>query len=163
MKQPEITLEGEGKMHAKTGLGAIRNMDYVILLCDDIENMKRFYADVFGFELEDEEPGIWVGFRVGSLYLGLRPRGRRYDGPQIPKSSSALQMSFRVPPADVDAAYEDLKKLGVDVIERPTSQDWTHRTLFLHDPENNIIEIYADIHPQESAASPTGFHQQIGG
>ena len=148
-------------MEAKTGLGAIRSMDYVILLCDDIEKMKRFYLNVFDFELEDEKPGIWVGFRVGSLYLGLRPRGRKYDGLQFPETSAAVQLSFRVPPADVDAAFEDLKEKGVEAIERPTNQDWAHRTLFLHDPEYNIIEIYADIHPRETASSPTGNHSLV--
>lgn len=146
-------------MQAKTGLAAIRSLDYVILLCDDLEKMKCFYRDVFGFDLEDEDPGLWVGFRVGALYLGLRPRGRQYDGPGIPEDSAAVQISFRLPPADVDAAYEDLKTHGIEVIERPTSQDWTHRTLFLHDPEHNIIEIYADIHPRETLEQPSGFHK----
>ncbi|MEM7236861.1 MAG: VOC family protein [Pseudomonadota bacterium] len=148
-------------MDVKTGLGAIRSMDYVILLCDDIEGMKRFYRDGLGFEIEDEAPGIWVGFRVGNLYLGLRPRGRRYDGRPIPASSAGVQLSFRLAPADVDAAFEELARKGIDVIEGPTNQDWPHRTMFLHDPESNIIEIYADIHPRETMADPSGVHAQI--
>jgi catechol 2,3-dioxygenase-like lactoylglutathione lyase family enzyme len=145
-------------MKARTGLGAIRSMDYVILLCDDIERMKRFYRDVIGFEIEDEAPGAWVGFRVGSLYLGLRPRGRTYDGPRIPETSACVQLSVRVPPADVDAAFEELAQKGAGVIEKPTNQDWAHRTMFLHDPEFNIIEIYADIHPRDTVAKPSGVH-----
>ena len=145
-------------MEARTGLGAIRSMDYVILLCDDIEKMKRFYRDILRFEVEDETQGKWVGFRVGTLYLGLRPRGRQYDGKRIPKTSAGAQLSFRVPPADVDAAFEELTQLDVKVIEKPTNQDWPHRTLFLHDPEYNIIEIYADIHPRETMAKPSGVH-----
>ncbi|WP_298937661.1 VOC family protein [uncultured Ruegeria sp.] len=145
-------------MDAKTGLGAIRSMDYVILLCDDIERMKLFYRDVLGFEIEDEATGTWVGFRVGTLYLGLRPRGRSYDGERIPDKSAGVQISFRVPPADVDVAYEELSAMGVKVIEGPTNQDWTHRTLFLHDPEFNIIEIYADIYPHETLKHPSGVH-----
>ena len=39
-------------MEAKTGLGAIRSMDYVILLCDDIERMKQFYRDVLALRLK---------------------------------------------------------------------------------------------------------------
>jgi len=145
-------------MEAKTGLGAIRSLDFVILLCDDIEEMKRFYKGVLGFEIEEETSGAWVGFRVGSLYLGLRPRGRSYDGHRTPKSSAGAQLSFRVPPADVDAAYDELTQKGVEVIEKPTNQDWPHRTMFLHDPENNIIEIYADIHPDDTLPEPSGVH-----
>lgn len=143
---------------AKTGLAAIRSMDYVILLCDDLAGMRRFYAETFGFVIEDEVPGEWVGFRVGTLFLGLRPRGRGYDGPPAPEGAASVQISFRAPPADVDAAHDDLKRKGVDIIEGPTDQHWPHRTLFLRDPEHNVIEIFADIHPRDTASEPTGVH-----
>ena len=151
-------------MAENTGFGAIRSMDYVIVLCDDLDKMRRFYSEVFGFQIEDEDPGKWVGFRVGTLFLGLRPRGRSYDGPKIPGASAAIQLSFRVPPADVDIAYQTLMDKGIEgieVIEAPTNQDWTHRTLFFKDPENNIIEIFADIHPRDTAAAASGVHQSV--
>ena len=148
-------------MVENTGFGAIRSMDYVIVLCDDLDKMRRFYSEVFGFQIEDEDPGKWVGFRVGTLFLGLRPRGRSYDGPKIPETSAAIQLSFRVPPADVDVAYQTLTAKGIEVIEGPTNQDWTHRTLFFTDPENNIIEIFADIHPRDTAAAPSDVHQIV--
>ena len=148
-------------MKGVTGLGAIRSMDYVILLCDDLNKMKRFYDEVFDFQIEDEEPGIWLGYRVGAMFLGLRPRGRAYDGLGIPDKSASIQLSFRVPPADVDNAYDSLISKGIEVIEKPTNQDWPHRTLFFQDPEGNIIEIYADIHPRDMASNPTGVHSMI--
>lgn len=147
-------------MTENAGLAAIRSVDYVILLCDDLEKMKHFYSDVFGFQIEDEEDGHWVGFRVGGLFLGLRPRGRSYDGPATPAASAQVQLSFRVPPADVDIAYRTLAEKGLSVIEPPTNQDWPHRTLFFQDPENNILEIYADIHPRETASESSGLHRK---
>ena len=144
-------------MNESSGLGAIRSMDYVIVLCDDLKRMKRFYADVFDFRIE-EEAEHWIAFRVGTLFLGLRTRGRQYDGPAIPDTSAAMQLSFRVPPADVDLAYQALKARNVDVIEAPTNQDWPHRTLFFCDPENNILEIFADIHTDDTASAPSGRH-----
>ncbi|MEO0429699.1 MAG: VOC family protein [Pseudomonadota bacterium] len=147
---------------APTGIGAIRSLDYVFLLCDDLENMTRFYGDVFAFERQEVQPGRMVELRVGSLFLGLRRRGRAYDGPTIPVQSAAVQLSFRVPPADVDIAFDTLKTKGVDVIEPPTDQDWPHRTLYFRDPENNILEIFADIHLQETRSAPSGVHAVIG-
>lgn len=149
-------------MDDHTGLGAIRSVDYLIVLCDDLEAMRDFYRDTMGFRLRDEVPGEWVGFDVGHLFFGLRPRGRAYDGPRAPAESAGFQMSFRVPPADVDAASETLRDAGVDVIEGPTDQDWTHRTLFVRDPEHNIIEIFADIHPRDTLDEPTGNHAIVG-
>lgn len=146
-------------MDLRTGLAAIRSMDFVILLADDMEKMTAFYRDVLGLELEELTAGAWAGFRVGTLYLGLRPRGRSYDGEPIPDTSAGAQISFRLPPADVDIAYAELIAKGVQVIEKPTNQDWPHRTMFLHDPEHNIIEIYADIHPDDTLPAPSGVHQ----
>lgn len=148
-------------MDARQGLGAIRSVNYVILLCDDLKTMKQFYRDILGFEVEDEAAGQWIGFRVGNLLLGLRLRGRSYDGACIPRTSAGVQISFRLPPADVDVAFDQLIQKGVKVIEEPTNQDWPHRTMFLHDPEYNVIEVYADIHPREALPTPSGVHALI--
>lgn len=141
-----------------SGFGAIRSLDYVILLCDDLDKMELFYSALFQFQVDESTNGGMVFFRVGTLFLGLRRRGRAYDGPAVPSNSASIQLSFRVPPADVDLAYEKLEEQGLDVIEGPTNQDWCHRTLFFRDPENNIIEIFADIHPRETLDEPSGVH-----
>lgn len=148
-------------MNKHEGFKAIRSLDYVILLCDDLAKMKAFYQRLFEFQVEEHFPERMVFFRVGTLFLGLRKRGRPYDGPSLPALSASIQISFRVPPADVDLAYDRLAEDRIDVIESPTNQDWPHRTLFFRDPENNIIEIFADIHPRETLAEPSGVHQVV--
>ena len=65
-------------------LGAINNLDYVILLCERMATTREFYLNVMKFALEMDRPD-WVSFRVGSGLLTLRPRGQRaswHDGPQ---------------------------------------------------------------------------------
>ena len=129
----------------KTGFDAIRNLDYTIILCDDVNAMREFYTTVLEFNVNHETPGTWVALQVGSSLLTLRPRNRPYDGPKPPMQSASLQLAFRVPPQDVDRAYATLKRLGIAVIEPPKDQPWGHRTLLFSDPEHNVIEIYADI------------------
>lgn len=141
------------------GVRAIRSVDYIIVLCDDLNAMRRFYTEVLHFAVREEEPGHFVGFHVGTLWFALRPRGRRYDGPAVPAESASIQLSFRVPPADVDLAHQGLQEHGVEVIEGPTNQDFPHRTLFFKDPENNILEIFADIHPRDTADQSSGLHR----
>lgn len=143
------------------GVGAIQSLGYIFILCDDIEKMKNFYQNVFQFRLEEEVAGRMIEFRLGGLILGLRSRGRQYDGPKIPNQSAAVQLSFRVPPADVDIAFENLKEIGVDIIEGPTNQDWPHRTLYFKDPENNILEIFADLHTRDVISTPSGAHMLV--
>ncbi len=129
----------------KAGFETIRNLDYTIILCDDLTAMREFYTSVLGFEIDHETPGAWVALRVGSSLLTLRPRNRPYDGPKPPKESASLQLAFRVPPKDVDQAHATLVRIGIPVIDPPKDQPWGHRTLFFADPEHNVIEIYADI------------------
>lgn len=148
-------------MNKFSGFNAIRSLDYVIILCEDLGRMKAFYEQLFAFQIEEDFPDKMLFFRVGTLYLGLRRRGRAYDGPSVPEGSASIQISFRVPPRDVNKAYQTLTELGIEVIEPPTNQDWTHRTLFFRDPENNVIEIYADIHSRDTLDQPSGVHQLI--
>ncbi len=127
-------------------LGGIANLDYTVLLCSRLEETKAFYRDVMGFAIVTERPNR-IEFRVGASLLTLRPRTKWPvcdDGPMVPGSAS-VQLAFRVPPPAVDACYEALKAEGVPILRGPTDlPDWRHRTLFFRDPEDNVIEIYAE-------------------
>jgi glyoxylase I family protein len=124
----------------------IRNFDYVVLLCRNMAETKAFYQDVMGFPVEVDRP-TWVSFRVGATLLTLRPRGPAPawdDGPAV-SGSAAVQLAFRVPPPAVDACHAELVAHGVTIVRGPTDLPaWRHRTLFFRDPEDNVIEIYAE-------------------
>lgn len=124
-------------------LATIRNLDYTILLCADVEETKRFYRDVLGFDVY-RDWGTWVEFHVGATLLTLRERGRDYDG-EIPAGAAGVQLAFRVAPDEVDTCATELEAAGVEILDPPTSHDYGHRTLFFADPEGNVLEIYADI------------------
>jgi glyoxylase I family protein len=89
----------------------------------------------------------WVSFRVGAALLALRPRGVWSvcdDGKVLP-GSAAVQLAFRVAPPAVDACHAELVAKGVPILREPTDlPNWRHRTLFFRDPEDTIIEIYAE-------------------
>jgi catechol 2,3-dioxygenase-like lactoylglutathione lyase family enzyme len=124
-------------------LSAIRNFDYVILLCEDLASMRAFYEGVMGFPIYRDLEG-WIELRLGATLLTLRQRDRPYDGPR-PRGSACVQLAFRVAPAEVDACHAELVAAGVTILDPPTDQAWGHRTLFFRDPEGNVLEIYADI------------------
>jgi lactoylglutathione lyase len=127
-------------------LKAIRNADYVVLLCSNLKKTRAFYQEVMGFPIE-HDPDNWVSFRVGATLLALRPRGQlfgREDGP-VPLGTAAVQLAFRVPPATLDACHTELAAKGVAILRPPTDLPaWRHRTLFFRDPEGNLIGIYAE-------------------
>ena len=59
--------------------------------------------------------------------------------------TACVQPAFRVAPAEVDSCHRDLMAKGVPILDPRTDQPWGHRTLFVADPEQNVIEIYANI------------------
>jgi glyoxylase I family protein len=126
-------------------LGGISNLDYTVLLCCKMAATRAFYRDIMMFPIETDQAN-WVSFRVGASLLTLRPRGWSHfdDGKSVP-GSAAVQLAFRVPPPAVDACHAELVEMGVPILSGPTDlPDWRHRTLFFRDPEDNIIEIYAE-------------------
>jgi len=129
-------------------LRKIRNLDYVVLLCRSMGDMRAFYRDVMGFPLEFDSES-WVSFRVGSALLALRARGPSPaggdDGVGTPPGSASAQLAFRVPPPAIDACHDELVAKGVPILRPPTDlPKWRHRTLFFCDPENNLVEVYAE-------------------
>ena len=127
-------------------LGEIHNLDHTVVLCRRMAETRAFYEDVMGFPVETDLD-TWVSFRVGATLLTLRPRGRGpawEDGPSAAGSAN-VQLAFRVPPPAVDACHAELVAKGVPILRGPTDlPDWRHRTLFFRDPEDNVIEIYAE-------------------
>ena len=133
-------------MTPQRGLGAVRNLDYTMLLCGDIAPMRAFYGDVLALRLQREVPGRYLEFAVGAGVLAIRLRGREYDGPPRDVDGAGVQLAFRVSPGDVDACAQQLAERGVSLLE-PIRHfaDFGHRALFVADPEHNIVEIYAEV------------------
>jgi lactoylglutathione lyase len=135
-------------------LKAIRNLDYVVLLCNDLESMMDFYHRVMGFPIHLKTE-FWIEMRVGSLLLTLSKRERPNVGPALPAGTAAVQLAFRVSPQEVQTCYEELIEAKVSIVQPPQTIDlkvqryWKHRTLFFKDPEGNLLEIYAEIEVPE--------------
>ena len=129
------------------GIASIRNLDYVVLLCEDLVRARQFYRDVMKFRIERETPR-WVSFHVGSGVLCLRPRtleGVFQDGPGAPGSAS-VQLAFRVSPPEIDECRAELIAQGVEMMGPPRDiPSWGHRAIFFRDSERNVIEIYAEV------------------
>jgi glyoxylase I family protein len=126
-------------------LEGIENLDYTVILCTKLAETRAFYRDVMRFPIEVDLEN-WVSFRVGSTLLTLRPRGpwSVCDDGLLPSGTAAMQLAFRVPLAAVDQCHEELVTQGVPILRGPTNlPKWRHRALFFRDPEDNIIEIYA--------------------
>lgn len=122
----------------------IRQLDYTIVLCDDLARMKAFYREWFDFRVLTERENV-LALEAGSVTLCLRKRTRPYDGRQAPPGSPGVQLAFRVPPGQVTECHRQLVEKGVTILDAPRNQEWGHRTLFFADPEGNMLEVYEEL------------------
>lgn len=124
---------------------SIRAVDYTVIFVRDMAAMRHFYEDVLGFALDRKLSEGWFEYRIGNNTLALaRPSRTAADTP-VPNGTAALQLAFRVPPADVDQCAEELARHGVELLSPPTNHAFGHRTLFFRDPDGNLLEVYAEI------------------
>jgi catechol 2,3-dioxygenase-like lactoylglutathione lyase family enzyme len=125
-------------------LTAVKQLTYVIVLCDDMPRMKRFYQELFAFPMVSESETS-LALRAGSVLLALRQRSRDYDGRGVRMELPGVQIAFLVSPAEVDLCHQQLIEKGVHIVEPPTDQPRGHRTVYFTDPEGNLLEVYAEI------------------
>lgn len=125
-------------------LTSVQQLNYVIVLCDDLARMKVFYRDLLAFPVDSESPTS-LALRAGSVLLGLRQRTRAYDGRGVRPTLPGVQLAFLVSPAEVDRCYEQLVAKGVTIVDPPADQPRGHRTVYFTDPEGNLLEVYAEI------------------
>lgn len=119
-------------------------LQYVIILCDDLDGMKVFYRDIMGFPIEKKNETAYT-VSAGTLTLALRKRTRDYDGHSAGPESPGVQLAFLVSVEEVDMYHSQLVENGVSILDSPKDQSWGHRTIYFSDPEGNILEFYADI------------------
>jgi len=125
-------------------LTLLQQLNYVIILCEDLDGMKAFYKALLPFPI-DSESETGLALRAGSALFALRKRTRDYDGQGSRPGLPGVQIAFLVAPAEVDICYQQLVEMGVTIVDPPTDQPRGHRTVYFLDPEGNLLEIYAEI------------------
>jgi lactoylglutathione lyase len=125
-------------------LESVRQLNYAIVLCNDLDRMKTFYRELFAFPVNSESD-TGLTFSAGGVLLSLRQRTREYDGMGVRPELPGVQLAFLVEPEEVDLCYAELVDKGVQILEPPTDQPRGHRTVYFADPEGNMLEVYAEI------------------
>lgn len=105
------------------------------LKVDDLAAARPFYADVLGLSLEEFNLG-WVA-RHTDPETGAHVQLVTSDAtaPEVPVLSVHV--------ADVDAAYAEVRALGLDIVHPLTRESWGVRRFFVRAPDGNVMNIVA--------------------
>ena len=117
------------------------------LFVEDMGKMIRFYRDVLGFEIkEDENTSNVYLIKDDTLFLLYgrydfeKMTSRKYE--YVKGLNGHFEIALYVDTfAEVDKAYEDAISKGAASVLPPETEPWGQRTCYIADPEGNLIEI----------------------
>lgn len=122
-------------------------LDGVGLFVEDMPTMVRFYRDVLGFEIAEEENAANVYLiKNGTLFMLYRRQdfekmtSRKYE--YLKGFNGHFEIALYVDTfEEVDKEYAQAIAKGAQSVLEPTTEPWGQRTCYIADPEGNLIEI----------------------
>lgn len=117
------------------------------LLVNDMGKMIRFYRDVLGFEIKENEDTSNVYLvKDGTLFLLYGRKDfekmtkKKYEYVKGINGHSEIALyvdTFE----EVDKEFKKAINNGAKSVLEPTTEPWGQRTCYVADPEGNLIEI----------------------
>lgn len=117
------------------------------LFVNDMGRMIRFYRDVLGFEIKEDENTLNVYLiKDGTLFMLYERKNfekmtsRKYE--YINGFNGHFEIALYVDTLEeVDIEYKKAISKGATSVLEPTDEPWGQRTCYIADPEGNLIEI----------------------
>ena len=137
-------------------------LDGIGLFVDDMPKMIKFYRDVLGFEIKEDENAVNVYLiKDGTLFMLYERKNfekmtnRKYE--YIEGYNGHFEIALYVDTfEEVDKIYNEVINKGVKSVLEPVTEPWGQRTCYIADPEGNLIEIGSFNRPFESKTNFNG-------
>lgn len=125
------------------------------LLTNDVEGVKRFYGDLFGWTFRDggEESPVFT-----TILLNGRPIGGIAATNEMERDVNVSQWISSLSVSDVDRAVEEVQRLGGSVTEAPRDLPNRGRIAVVRDNQNALLALVSS-----STGDPPLERTQVGG
>lgn len=123
------------------------HLDGFGIFVKDMAVMIRFYRDVLGFEIDEDENAenvyiqkdgtVFMLYRRGDFEKMINAPCRYAEG-----VNGHYEIALSVDTwADVDRTFQSVMEKGATALMQPATASWGQRVCYIADPEGNIIEI----------------------
>ena len=126
----------------------LKEIGHVLLRVMDLERSKKFYADVLGFHVLEEDPahgGTFMALPGQSHAIDLfQVKDRELAERQTPGARGLGHIAFRVDSEDaLKDANAALRMHGVEITR--TIDHVSQKSIYFNDPDGNTLEIYYEL------------------
>lgn len=118
----------------------------ICIVTDDVARMRSFYGAALRAEAEGDD--TFTAFRTEGAALSLfSTAGMERMAPGSTAGSGVGRYTIEIEVEDVDDELDRLADLGCPVVKPPTTQPWGRRSVWVRDPDGNIVNFYANVPP----------------
>ena len=118
------------------------SIDHVVLTVRDLDATLRFYCDVLGMRAE-QFAGNRMALKFGTQKINLHVAGREFEPKALTPTPGSADLCF-LTSIPMKAVIEELHKRGILIVRGPVSKTGAQgplRSIYLRDPDQNLIEI----------------------
>jgi catechol 2,3-dioxygenase-like lactoylglutathione lyase family enzyme len=127
---------------------SVNGFDHIVLRIRDKSRMLSFYRDVLGLSVDRDRPELGLTHvRAGPQMIDLvtidGPLGRKGGAGPAAEGRNLDHFALQVRPFDERAIRSHLAAHGVEVVEEGSryGADGDGFSLYIHDPEGNLVEL----------------------
>lgn len=114
----------------------------IILFVHDVEKLKQFYIERFGFGIVEETAKEWVLLNAGACMIGLHKTGQGYgDSDKKERGANGNTKIVFETTEDIVKLHEALLKQQVRLKEIKTFEGYNYWLCDGVDPEGNVFQI----------------------
>ena len=126
----------------------LKELGHILLRVLDLERSKKFYSEVLGFQILEEDPahgGTFMALPGQSHAIDLfQAKDLEAAERQTPGVRGLGHIAFRVDSEDaLREAYATLKEHGIEITR--TIDHVSQKSVYFNDPDGNTLEIYYEL------------------
>ncbi len=142
----------------------IRRVGHLVLRVKELERSKRFFQEILGFPVvaENERGMVFFSTDVKDNHHMLAIVQAK-EGAAMPTSDHVgmVHLSFELGNfAELQEAYRHFKEKSVNI--HYTTFHGVAKSIYFHDPDGNLFEVYCNVPPEEYRKSVSNAYSRHG-